>query len=629
MKNKNHFSKILFFSLFFGIAGYAFIFCFFAFSGRVSAASAGASVSVGLEVVSSAPLEKPTYTVDTTQPETANFDGYYENADVVYLDIIDSGGTTTPFTISADSGGNWEFIRTLEAGDYTSRVRIRITGGQYSPYSDVVSFTVRALEKPTFTVDSSKEEKVVIEGSYDEGARAFIEITKISDESTKYYELNLDSSSQYRWKLEETLSGGDYYARVRVRNIYGQMSSYSDKIYFSIDSKPSHEDDEEEEEVPPEGEVTPTEPPEEDLFPPTPTTPPEENITPEPTPEQPESGKPIKSRIDSGKEIVKKIAVSIGMAYEGSEVKKIVDSIKNVISKEPVAVAVTSMAGMAAASVPFALQLDSFGTLFAAIRNGLGLAFLRRKRKQWGMVYDAANGKPIPGARVSVFNEDGRQLEIVVTDKYGTYAFLVSQGQYRLEAQKEGFKFTPNDKLASFYTDDYRGEFIDMKESDLIRVNIPMVKEKDFKEEKYRKYFSFLFQTIFYVGFILSIFAAITTLSILNITLFVMYAISGLVNESVLGKVKWGKTFMPNGKNASFTYIKVRNKVNGELISKVISDDTGRYYLILNPGRYILEAVAIDGSSWSDDINVLKRKVINKKIKLKKNKATVERKMIV
>lgn len=630
MKNKNYFLKTLLIVLISGIAGYASIFCFFAFSGKASAASSGASVSVGLQVVSSTPLEKPTYTVDTTQPETATFDGYYENAETVYLDIINSANITSSFTISADSGGNWEFIRTLAAGNYTSHIRIRVAGGQYTEDSDTVSFTIQALEKPTFTVDVTNEEKAVFEGHYEEGARAFLEVVKISDESTKYYELNINSP--YDWKLEEILSGGDYYARVRIRNIYGQMSSYSDKVYFHVDSKPSHDDDDDRgggggTTIPPEEEVTPTEPtePEEEIFPPTTPT---EEITPEPTPKTPEPGTPIRSRIDSGKKLIDDLAVSVGMAYENSELSKVVDSFQNVIKEEPVAVAITSMAGMAAATVPFALQLDSFGTLLAAIRNGLGLAFLRRKRKQWGMVYNAANGKPIPGARVNVLNEEGKQMEMVVTDKYGAYAFLVSQGRYRLEAQKEGYRFVANDKLASFYTDDYRGEFIDIKESDLIRFNIPMAMEKSFKEERYRKYFSFLFQTIFYIGFVLSIFAAITTLSILNITLFIMYAVSGLVNEAVLGKVKWGKTLMPSGKNASFTYIKVRNRENGELISKVISDDTGRYYLILDPGRYSLEAVAIDGSNWSDEINVLKRKVINKKIRLKKNQVPVNKKVV-
>jgi hypothetical protein len=523
------------------------------------------------------------------------------------------------FDISFGSGEDWQYTRALNSGDYEARVRVRNTYDQVSQYSDVVHFTILLLEKPTFTVDASKEEKAVFSGNYNNGARAFLEVTRISNGTINYYELNINPP--YNWKLEEILSGGDYSARMRVRNVDDQMSRYSDVVYFTVDAKPAHEDDEEEPVTPP------TEPP---VTPPTepPVTPPTEPpVTPPGTPilSPVDTGvKTIKDAVSSGSKAVKNAAVAIGKTIANIYQSEAVQNFQKAIEAEPARVAIASMAGIATAAVPMALQLDSFGTLFSALRNGLGLAFLKRKRKQWGMVYNATTGKPIPGVLVSVFNEDGRKLDAVSTDKYGAYAFLVSPGKYRLEAQKEGFKFVPNDKTAkTFYADNYNGEYLEVKEDDLIRANISLVAEQVTEEKTYRQYLFYIFQVIFYGGFIFSIYAAITTLSILNITVFIMYAVSGLVNEAVLGKVKWGKTILPNGKDASFTYIKVRNKETGELISKVISDNSGRYYLILNPGKYDLEAVAVNGSRWSGDIDVKERKVINKKIKLQQANAVL------
>lgn len=327
----------------------------------------------------------------------------------------------------------------------------------------------------------------------------------------------------------------------------------------------------------------------------------------------------IKEKIKEAKDALKSAAKKAAEIFEDIKVGEAMRNLQDAIKENPIISVSTGMAGAVTASVSMAFQFDSLSTLFSALRNGLGLIFLHRKKKEWGMVYDALNGKPIAGALVSVFNEDGRKLDGVSTDKYGAYAFLVSEGKYRLEAQKEGFKFVSNYKSTElFYADNYKGEYLDTNKDNLIRVNIPLIAEKVIEEKKYRKYLSYVFRAAFYGGFALSIFAVITVLSVLNITVLIMYTVSMMINEMVLGKVKWGKTLLPNGKDASFAYIKVRSKETGELVAKVVSDNFGRYYLILNPGKYELEAVAIDGSCWSDQIEVLKRKVINKKIKLQK-----------
>ena len=65
----------------------------------------------------------------------------------------------------------------------------------------------------------------------------------------------------------------------------------------------------------------------------------------------------------------------------------------------------------------------------------------RRKRKGWGIVYNALTKLPVDLATVRLFTAEGRLLQTRVTDKQGRYAFITGPGRYRLEVVKAGFVY--------------------------------------------------------------------------------------------------------------------------------------------------------------------------------------------
>ncbi len=114
------------------------------------------------------------------------------------------------------------------------------------------------------------------------------------------------------------------------------------------------------------------------------------------------------------------------------------------------------------------------------------LLFSRRKRKGYGIVYNAITKVPVDLAIVRLYRVDaanpsavGQLVASRVTDKGGRYFFLAQPGTYRLAAVKQGFS-QPSEYLAGVKDD---GLFLDVYHSEPITVsggsasitaNIPM-----------------------------------------------------------------------------------------------------------------------------------------------------------
>ncbi len=138
-----------------------------------------------------------------------------------------------------------------------------------------------------------------------------------------------------------------------------------------------------------------------------------------------------------------------------------------------VAVANSAFAAQATLSVDFLRYLLFF------ISQPL-LLFRRRKRKAWGTVYNSLSRLPEDLAIVRLREaESGRILASEVTDKAGSFSFLVPAGKYRLEAAKNNFNFpsvfTKGKKEEGQYLDLYHGETIEVgAEGAVITPNIPL-----------------------------------------------------------------------------------------------------------------------------------------------------------
>ena len=95
------------------------------------------------------------------------------------------------------------------------------------------------------------------------------------------------------------------------------------------------------------------------------------------------------------------------------------------------------------------------------------LLFNRRRRKQWGVVYDSLRKLPVDLAIVRLHDRaTNRIVKSQVTDSHGRYLFMVEPGRYQMSVSKPGFTF-PTDHLKEQKRD---GEFLDLYHGEDVNV---------------------------------------------------------------------------------------------------------------------------------------------------------------
>ncbi|HEU0051225.1 MAG TPA: fibronectin type III domain-containing protein [Patescibacteria group bacterium] len=107
------------------------------------------------------------------------------------------------------------------------------------------------------------------------------------------------------------------------------------------------------------------------------------------------------------------------------------------------------------------------------------LLFGRRRRKQWGLVYNSLTKQPIDLAVVRlIFADKNLLVQTRITDAKGRFSFLVRPGKYRVEVVKPGFVFPTqylrNAKTDIDFVDLYHGEIVDVTKSATLAFNVPV-----------------------------------------------------------------------------------------------------------------------------------------------------------
>ncbi|MFH2063557.1 MAG: fibronectin type III domain-containing protein [bacterium] len=143
----------------------------------------------------------------------------------------------------------------------------------------------------------------------------------------------------------------------------------------------------------------------------------------------------------------------------------------------PAAVAVAT-ANVAVASAATATAAPYLLYLYSLLTHP-SLLFGARRRKKWGVVYDAITKQPVDLAIVRLLNDQtGRTVRSMVTDREGRYFFIVNDGSYRMTVAKSGYVF-PSVYLKNVREDIrfvnlYHGETINVASNTTITANIPI-----------------------------------------------------------------------------------------------------------------------------------------------------------
>lgn len=227
-----------------------------------------------------------------------------------------------------------------------------------------------------------------------------------------------------------------------------------------------------------------------------------------------------------------------------------------------------------------------------------------KRRKAWGVVYDGSNGKPLSTAVVSLYNvAKGNVIETRITDKYGSYYFYVLPGEYEIKVKKDGYvipESLEHASLKAFYKDMYLSGSLIITEEDVIHKDIPMVSNEQTKRSFAHILLKVLRRclalSLFYGGFILSVYMLYREQSLINIALVTFYVFMLMMRNLYVGEPKPGRALNVMRKPLPFVWIKILNKATGEREARVITDENGKYFMVLNEGEYVIDASSVDNA---------------------------------
>ncbi len=288
----------------------------------------------------------------------------------------------------------------------------------------------------------------------------------------------------------------------------------------------------------------------------------------------------------------------------------------------PPAVTHTVLSGLAITGlVPVLVSLTQITSVYELILalwgwlNGLlALVGLRKRRPPWGVVYDAVTKRPIDPALVTVWQGE-RQVASAITDLDGRYGFILPTGVYTIRAGKNHYRF-PSQVLAGrshdeVYDNLYFGGPVEAEPVAPITRNIPL-DPLNFDWNEYVKRRADLFRfysqreltirrvlnTIFYCGF------ALASLNLLwwpgkgNLAVVVIYCLILVISLWRSWKYKLVRVRRASGGVVPYALVRVYLAGLNQEIKTVVTDDRGRFYLLLRPGIYTLavEEKQSDGS---------------------------------
>jgi hypothetical protein len=141
------------------------------------------------------------------------------------------------------------------------------------------------------------------------------------------------------------------------------------------------------------------------------------------------------------------------------------------------------VATSATAAATLATTIGSIANYLQFLITQPVVLWYRRRKKEWGVVYDSITKRPVDLAVVRVFDAKTNQLlQTRVTDKNGRYNFVVDSGEYYIVVQKQEYAFPSallNEmKADERYTELYYGKPVTITEKKSLAMNIPLDPDK-------------------------------------------------------------------------------------------------------------------------------------------------------
>lgn len=303
--------------------------------------------------------------------------------------------------------------------------------------------------------------------------------------------------------------------------------------------------------------------------------------------------------------------ISTGAAAQVSQfVTDTLDSIETPVNAvSPVALPVGVAVG-ASQAVLLATNVTSVYDLYLLFLKLIGLltGLFRKKRSEpWGVVYDSVTKRPLdPAYVIAKIKESTKSKGEAITDLDGRYGFLLSPGEYIIEANKTHYKF-PSEKLKGrnrdeFYENLYFGDSFRVREGGVVHYNIPLDPlEFDWNEfaktqdgvfriySKNQNIRLWIFNIIFYVGLIFSVLSFAITPTAMNAFVVGIYVC--IAAFQIFWKATHTVTRIVSkttGKPIPFALVRVWLSGVNTVVKKTVADEFGRFYFLVSPGTYFV-----------------------------------------
>lgn len=166
----------------------------------------------------------------------------------------------------------------------------------------------------------------------------------------------------------------------------------------------------------------------------------------------------------------KQVAVMVGTVKKATIDNPTVEKVNEAVDVPVLTVAsATSIAALASVSATGAAGIGVLPYLQFLFSQPLLMLFSRRKRANWGVVYNSVTKKPVDLAIVRVYRSDTNKIvQTRVTDKQGRYLFNLRPGRYYITVEKKHFKYPSTllkgRRIDNQFEDVYYGEEIEIAE---------------------------------------------------------------------------------------------------------------------------------------------------------------------
>ena len=263
--------------------------------------------------------------------------------------------------------------------------------------------------------------------------------------------------------------------------------------------------------------------------------------------------------------------------------------------------AAPSLVSIAVVNAAAAIPMLNLWTYLQYLLTQPFLFFQRKKRKAWGIIYNAFTKLPLDLAVVRLLDAKTRRVvRTLVTDKQGRYVLFAPQGEFILTVTKAGFQFPSaylkGRKEDEAYVDLYFGEKFEVKqEGQAIIYNIPMdpVEAKpSLRRMMIKRALKGLQFGLALSGIVLTTVALIIAPSIkLGIFLAIHIALFALFIRLAkpAGFKKWGMVRdAKTGKAIKNAIVRLFEPEYNKLLGTQITDAKGRYAFLVGRNIYYL-----------------------------------------